>query len=73
MTTIVRVGQGSFPIFAFALSLATAARAAPETVCRVRRAQLSFHQSNHEGVLVDLIQSARTDADAMSSTPRLPA
>ena len=25
--------------------------------------QLSFHQSNHEGVLVDLIQSARTDSD----------
>jgi 3-dehydroquinate dehydratase II len=26
---------------------------------------IAFHQSNHEGVLVDLIQSARQDADAI--------
>src|SRR5499427_8088764 len=32
-------------------------------------AQLSFHQSNHEGVLVDLIQQARTDADALIINP----
>jgi 3-dehydroquinate dehydratase len=32
-------------------------------------AQLSFHQSNHEGVLVDLIQSARTDADVLIINP----
>jgi 3-dehydroquinate dehydratase-2 len=32
-------------------------------------AQLSFHQSNHEGVLVDLIQSARQDADAIIINP----
>ena len=32
-------------------------------------AELSFHQSNHEGVLVDLIQSARTDADALIINP----
>src|SRR5262252_4546447 len=32
-------------------------------------AQLSFHQSNHEGVLVDLIQSARTQADALIINP----
>ena len=32
-------------------------------------AELSFHQSNHEGVLVDLIQSARTDADALILNP----
>jgi 3-dehydroquinate dehydratase-2 len=32
-------------------------------------AQLSFHQSNHEGVLVDLIQSARTEADAIIINP----
>jgi 3-dehydroquinate dehydratase II len=32
-------------------------------------AQLSFHQSNHEGELVDLIQSARTDADALIINP----
>ena len=32
-------------------------------------AKLSFHQSNHEGVLVDLIQSARSDADALIINP----
>jgi 3-dehydroquinate dehydratase-2 len=32
-------------------------------------AELSFHQSNHEGVLVDLIQAARTDADALIINP----
>ena len=32
-------------------------------------AKLSFHQSNHEGELVDLIQSARTDADALIINP----
>ena len=32
-------------------------------------AELAFHQSNHEGVLVDLIQSARTDADALIINP----
>jgi 3-dehydroquinate dehydratase-2 len=32
-------------------------------------AELSFHQSNHEGVLVDLIQSARTEADALIINP----
>src|SRR6187402_464268 len=32
-------------------------------------AKLAFHQSNHEGVLVDLIQSARTDADALIINP----
>jgi 3-dehydroquinate dehydratase II len=32
-------------------------------------AQLSFHQSNHEGVLVDLIQSAREEADAIIINP----
>jgi 3-dehydroquinate dehydratase-2 len=30
---------------------------------------LAFHQSNHEGVLVDLIQSARTSADALIINP----
>jgi len=30
---------------------------------------LSFHQSNHEGALVDLIQSARQDADAIVINP----
>src|SRR6201986_2738951 len=32
-------------------------------------AELAFHQSNHEGVLVDLIQSARTAADALIINP----
>lgn len=31
--------------------------------------QLSFHQSNHEGELVDLIQSAREQADALIINP----
>src|SRR5260370_23683083 len=30
---------------------------------------LSFHQSNHEGALVDLIQSARESADAIIINP----
>ena len=32
-------------------------------------AQLSFHQSNSEGTLVDLIQHARIDADALIINP----
>jgi 3-dehydroquinate dehydratase II len=32
-------------------------------------AQLSFHQSNHEGELVDLIQSARGRTDALIVNP----
>ncbi len=32
-------------------------------------ASLSFHQSNHEGVLVELIQSAREKADAIIINP----
>jgi 3-dehydroquinate dehydratase II len=32
-------------------------------------AELSFYQSNHEGVLVDLIQAARTQADALIINP----
>jgi 3-dehydroquinate dehydratase-2 len=31
--------------------------------------KLAFHQSNHEGVLVDRIQSARQDADAIVINP----
>lgn len=44
-----------------------------EAKCRalaeVIGARLEFHQSNHEGVLVDLIQSARTTADALIVNP----
>jgi 3-dehydroquinate dehydratase-2 len=36
---------------------------------RFAGAELAFHQSNHEGVLVDLIQSARTQADALIINP----
>jgi 3-dehydroquinate dehydratase II len=32
-------------------------------------AELAFHQSNHEGELVDLIQVARTGADALIINP----
>ena len=34
-----------------------------------RRRTSSFHQSNHEGELVDLIQGARTVADAIIINP----
>jgi 3-dehydroquinate dehydratase-2 len=40
-----------------------------EQVAKHLGATLSFHQSNHEGELVDLIQSARQDADAIIINP----
>ena len=47
--------------------------AAIETSCRdcagFLGASLDFHQSNHEGELVDLIQSARVKADAVILNP----
>jgi 3-dehydroquinate dehydratase-2 len=46
-----------------------AIKASCEELARFAGAQLSFHQSNHEGVLVDLIQSARQDADAIIINP----
>jgi 3-dehydroquinate dehydratase II len=46
-----------------------AIKASCEEFAELAGAQLSFHQSNHEGVLVDLIQSARTDADALIINP----
>jgi 3-dehydroquinate dehydratase II len=46
-----------------------AIKASCEEFAKLAGAQLSFHQSNHEGVLVDLIQSARTDADALIINP----
>ena len=46
-----------------------AIKAACEKFAEFAGAQLSFHQSNHEGVLVDLIQSARKDADALIINP----
>ena len=46
-----------------------AVRASCEEFARFAGCSLAFHQSNHEGVLVDLIQSARTDADALIINP----
>jgi 3-dehydroquinate dehydratase-2 len=46
-----------------------AIRESCEQLATFAGAQLSFHQSNHEGVLVDLIQSARSDADALIINP----
>ena len=46
-----------------------AIRQACEEFAKFAGAELSFHQSNHEGELVDLIQSARTRADALIINP----
>jgi len=46
-----------------------AIKAACEEFAAFAGAQLAFHQSNHEGVMVDLIQSARTQADAIIINP----
>jgi 3-dehydroquinate dehydratase-2 len=46
-----------------------AVQASCEELARFAGASLSFHQSNHEGVLVDLIQSARQEADAIIINP----
>ena len=47
--------------------------AAIEASCRefagILNADLKFHQTNHEGVLVDLIQEARQTADAIVINP----
>ena len=40
-----------------------------EAAAKQLKLKLAFHQSNHEGVLVDLIQSARQDADAIIINP----
>src|SRR5205823_8266605 len=44
-------------------------KASCEDFAKFAGAQLSFHQSNNEGVLVDLIQSAREQADAIIINP----
>jgi len=46
-----------------------AVQASCEEFARFAGARLAFHQSNHEGALVDLIQSAREDADALIVNP----
>jgi 3-dehydroquinate dehydratase-2 len=40
-----------------------------EEFARFAGCTLAFHQSNHEGALVDLIQLARTEADALVFNP----
>jgi len=40
-----------------------------EQFAKFANAQLLFHQSNHEGALVDFIQSAREKADAIIINP----
>jgi 3-dehydroquinate dehydratase-2 len=46
-----------------------AIRRSCEDFAKFAGVDLAFHQSNHEGVLVDLIQSARTSADALIINP----
>jgi len=46
-----------------------AVKASCEEFAAFAGAQLSFHQSNHEGELVDLIQSARGKTDALIVNP----
>ena len=46
-----------------------AIKASCEEFASFAGAQLAFHQSNHEGVLVDLIQAARQEADAIIINP----
>ena len=44
-------------------------KASCEEFAKFSGAQLEFHQSNHEGVLVDLIQAARERADVLIINP----
>ena len=46
-----------------------AVKASCEEFAQFTGATLAFHQSNHEGALVDLIQLARTEADALIFNP----
>jgi 3-dehydroquinate dehydratase II len=46
-----------------------AVKACCEEFARFAGAKLAFHQSNHEGVLIDYIQAARQDADAIIINP----
>jgi 3-dehydroquinate dehydratase II len=46
-----------------------AVQASCEEFAKFLGAELSFHQSNHEGALVDLIQAAREEADAIIINP----
>src|ERR1700730_7849141 len=53
----------------YGLTTLAAIKASCEEFAKSAGAQLSFHQSNHEGALVDLIQAARDEADAISINP----
>ena len=44
-------------------------QASCEEFAATANASLAFHQSNHEGVLVDFIQAAREEADAIIINP----
>ena len=44
-------------------------KACCEDLAAYARVELTFHQSNHEGVMVDLIQSERNTADALIINP----
>jgi 3-dehydroquinate dehydratase-2 len=46
-----------------------AIKASCEEFADAANVRLAFHQSNHEGVLVDLIQTARQEADAIIINP----
>lgn len=46
-----------------------AIKASCEEFAKFSGVELAFHQSNHEGVLVDMIQTARTAADALIINP----
>ena len=46
-----------------------AIRQSCEEFAKFAGVHLAFHQSNHEGALVDLIQSARNEADAIVINP----
>src|SRR5215217_4658576 len=46
-----------------------AIKASCDEFAGIVKAQLAFHQSNHEGELVDLIQAACTEADAIIINP----
>src|SRR3954470_22973536 len=46
-----------------------AIRTSCEELAAFAGAKLAFHQSNHEGALVDLVQAARQDADAIVINP----
>jgi len=46
-----------------------AIKACCEEFARFAGAKLAFYQSNHEGILVDHIQAARQDADAIIINP----